>query len=76
MQDVSLRLLQYFARIRMRTGVASRDSGCGFFTACYDQRNDPLNAIKLQESDNQPRYSELFKRIVFHVLNLLLVLEK
>jgi hypothetical protein len=44
-------------------------SGCGLVTACCDQRDDPLNSIKLQESGNQPRYSELFKRIMFHVLN-------
>ena len=54
----------------------SCDSGCGLVTACCDQRNDSLNSIKLQESGNQPRYSELFKRIVFHVLNWLLVLGK
>jgi hypothetical protein len=60
----------------MRTEVDSCDSGCGLVTACCDQRNDPLNSINLQESDNQPRYSELCKMIVFHVLNLLLVLGK
>jgi hypothetical protein len=56
--------------------VDSCDSGCGLVTAFCDRRNDPLNSLKLQESDNQPRYSELFKRTVFHVLNLLLVLGK
>jgi len=56
--------------------VNSCDSESGLVTACCDQGNDPLNSIKLQESDNQPRYSELFKRIVFHVLNWLLVLGK
>jgi hypothetical protein len=35
---------------------------------------DTANAVKLQESGNQARYSDLFKLIVFHVLNWLLVL--
>ena len=48
----------------MRTGVDSCDSGCGLVMAFCDQRDDPLNSMKLQESDNQPRYSELLNDCV------------
>lgn len=52
----------------------SYDSGFGVVTVCCEQRNDPLNSTQSQESDNQPRFSELLKRIVFNVLSWLLLL--
>jgi len=48
------------------------DSGCGLVRARSDQGNDALNSIQLQESDNQLRYSELFKRIFFSCIKFVI----